>query len=157
MALSVLSRFSSLTPSGVGGARRNRAPNDGLLCGSVHRCELPSQLRATATSASFATGSRGSSAFTVRGSRRAFLQTSSCTALLSVARPSSANEVYAPPASSASQRQPSGQENGAVASGAQFRLPPPPTRVTAPGRVIAGKRRFRFLCRSCAVFSLFWR
>lgn len=141
MALGVLSRCPSLTSYGVGGASQNRAPKDGLLCGNVHRCELPSQLGVAASRASFATGSGGSSVFTVRGSRRALLQTSSCSALLSVARPSSANDVYAAPVTSASQRQSQGQNGAPVASGAQFRLPPPPTRVTAPGRVIAGKYR----------------
>lgn len=147
MALGVLSRFSSLTPSAGKDARHDH----GLLFGTVHRCELPAQRRAPASGASFAAGSRGSAAFTVRGTRRAFLQNSSCTALLSVARPSSAGEVFSPPVPSASQRQPSAQEDVPVASGAQFRLPPPPTRVTAPGRVIAGNPTCRPRHRSCIV------
>lgn len=138
MAFGVSNCLSSQSATQFGGPRHDEAFTQlGQLPRSSLRCGVKRELRFTAPKTTFATGSGGSSAFSARGNRRAFLQNSSCAALLSVARPSSASDVFASPSSSTLQRQPSPQEQ-AVASNAQFRLPPPPTRVTAPGRVIAG-------------------
>ena len=138
MALGLLSGFSSLLPSAAEQSRHAvTSSGNGRTSDSVHRCGQPKKSRTTHVCTLFAASSTGSAAFPSRGGRRAFLQTSSCAALLSVTQPGSCKDAFAQTVSSGSRQSPA--QEAPMASAAQFRLPAPPTRVTAPGRVIASE------------------
>ncbi len=74
-------------------------------------------------------------------SRRAVLQTWTCATLLSVARPGNAVNGHAVPAAGPAPRQPAIYQQRPLTGvqGVQHQPPPPPTRITAPGRVVASE------------------
>ena len=73
--------------------------------------------------------------------RRAVLQTWTCATLLSVARPGNAVNGQALPAAGPAPRQPALYQQRPLTGvqGVQHQPPPPPTRITAPGRVVASE------------------